>query len=248
MSNVDQKIPFAQSINYFTDRKINDALQSYGQSFPCYVTAVNGSIVTVKFDVTVPEGITLPEVTCPIAGSEYIRYPIQPGCKGYCIPANVSLRNASGLGAGGAPPDLSEPGNLTALVFFPFGNTNFFTVNGQYLVMYGETGVEITTKNQDCKLTLTASGITIDLNGGNLIVNNGNTTMNGNLTVNGLITGTNGFAISGGTGGTMNITGNINQTGNFQNTGTLTNNGKAVGSTHTHGGVQTGSGTTGTPT
>ena len=226
MSNVDQKIPFAQSINYFTDRKINDALQSYGQSFPCYVTAVNGSIVTVKFDVTVPEGITLPEVTCPIAGSEYIRYPIQPGCKGYCIPANVSLRNASGLGAGGAPPDLSDPGNLTALVFFPFGNTNFFAVNGQYLVMYGETGVEITTKNQDCKLTLTAAGITIDLNGGNLIVNNGNTTMNGNLT----------------------ITGDINQTGNFANTGTLTNNSKAVGSTHTHGGVQTGSGTTGTPT
>lgn len=246
MSDIDQKIPFSQSINLFADRKIADALQGYGQSFPCYVTSVDGSIVTVKFDVEVPDGITLPEVTCPVAGSEYIRYPIQPGCKGYCIPANVSLRKASGLGTG--TPDIFEPGNLTALVFFPFGNTSFFAVNGEYLFMYGETGVEITTKNQDCTLTLTSSGIIINLNGGNLIVNNGNTTMNGNLTVNGLITGTNGFAISGGTGGTMSVTGNISQTGNFQNTGTLTNNGKAVGSTHTHGGVQPGSGTSGTPT
>ena len=86
MSDIDQKIPFSQSINLFADRKIADALQGYGQSFPCYVTSVDGSIVTVKFDVEVPDGITLPEVTCPVAGSEYIRYPIQPGCKGYCIP------------------------------------------------------------------------------------------------------------------------------------------------------------------
>lgn len=37
-------------------------------------------------------------------------------------------------------------------------------------------------------------------------------------------------------------------TGNVSINGTLTNNGKAVGSTHTHSGVQTGSGTTGAPT
>jgi len=239
MSSIDQKISFAQSINLFADRKINDALQGYSQSFPCYVTSVNGSIVTVKFDVNVPDGITLPEVTCPVAGSEYIRYPIQPGCKGYCIPADVSLRKASGLGTG--TPDLSDPGNLTALVFFPFGNTAFFAVNGEYLFMYGETGVEITTKNQDCKLTLTSTGIIIDLNGGNLVVNNGNTTMNGNLTVNGLITGTDGFAISGGSGGTMSVNGNI------ATTGTITNNGKNIGSTHEHSGVTTGSGNTGAP-
>jgi hypothetical protein len=34
-------------------------------------------------------------------------------------------------------------------------------------------------------------------------------------------------------------------TGNIATTGTLTNNGKNIGSTHTHTGVQTGSGTTG---
>lgn len=40
----------------------------------------------------------------------------------------------------------------------------------------------------------------------------------------------------------------VNITGNVNITGTLTNNGKNVGSTHTHGGVDTGSGTSGAPT
>jgi len=81
-----------------------------------------------------------------------------------------------------------------------------------------------------------------------MVINDAGVTITGNLLVHGTITGDNGFHITGGTGATMQITGDIQQTGNYTSTGTLTNNGKAVGSTHTHGGVQTGSGTTGTPT
>ena len=43
-------------------------------------------------------------------------------------------------------------------------------------------------------------------------------------------------------------TGALNVVGSVSLTGTFTNNGKNIGSTHTHTGVQTGSGTTGTPT
>jgi len=240
-----QKTPIAIGLNNFTQKKIEDHLQTTGQILPCTVVSVTGSIVTVKFEIETGD-LTIPQITVPIAESQYTRLPIQPGDQGICMAANTRLGGITGLGQGLAP--LGQPSNLGGLVFLPISNKNWFTVNGQYLFLYGPQGVEITTINQDCTLVLNSSGITINLNGGNLIVNNGNTTMNGNLTVNGLITGTNGFAISGGTGGTMNITGNINQTGNFQNTGTLTNNGKAVGSTHTHGGVQTGTGTTGTPT
>ena len=240
-----QKVPFAVSLNNTVERQIEDHQQGLGKILPCSVVAVDGAIVTVNFEVD-SENITIPPVTCPIAESEYTRLPVQIGDKGICIAANTRLGGISGLGLGLAP--LSSPSNLGGLVFVPISNKNWFTVDGTYLVLYGINGVEITTKDQDVKLTLNHDGIIIDLAGGNLIVNNGNTTMNGNLTVNGLITGNNGFAISGGTGGTMNVTGNINQTGNFTQTGTLTNNGKAVGSTHTHGGVQTGGGTTGTPT
>ena len=235
--SIDQKLPFGQAISAFTANQTESGIQSQGRAWPCYVTQVSGSIVTVKFALTTNE--TIPEVTIPVFGPEYIRYPIQVGDKGFVVPADVSLRDMSGLGVG--IPDFSTPGNLSALVFMPIGNKNWFAVDGQYLVMYGPSGVEISTKNMDCTLTLNSSGITINLNGGNLIVNNGDTTMNGNLTVNGLITGTQGFNISGGST-TASVTGNVDIVG------TLTNNGKLVGSTHTHGGVQTGGGTTGAPT
>lgn len=234
----EQKSPLAKSLNDFSNQKINDAMQLVGKSLPCSVTEVQGSIVTVKFELyNIP--FTLPPVTIPVFGPEYIRYPIQVGDKGFCVAPDASLREMSGLGTGTA--DLTQPASLSSLVFFPIGNKNWFNVNGQYLVMYGPEGVEISTKSMDCTLTLNASGITINLNGGNLTVNNGNTTMNGNLTVNGLITGTDGFAISGGTGGTMQVTGNV------ATTGTITNNGKNIGSTHTHSGVQPGAGNTGAP-
>ena len=242
---LSQKIPFAASLSNAIQTKIDENEQSSGQCYPCHVTEVNGSIVTINFEVIVPDGVTLPPVTCPIAESQYVRLPVQVGDKGIAIAANTRLGGISNLGLGYAP--LINPSNLGGLVFMPIGDKKWFTVDGTYLFMYGINGVELTTINQDCKLTLTSTGITINLNGGNLIVNNGNTTMNGNLTVNGLITGTSGFHINGGTGATMQIAGDISQTGNFSNTGNLTNNGKDVGSTHKHSGVQSGASNTGNP-
>ncbi len=59
-------------------------------------------------------------------------------------------------------------------------------------------------------------------------------------------------ATAGGTASvtapTINLTGNVNITGNLVISGTVTNATKNIGSTHTHGGVQTGAGTTGVPT
>lgn len=66
------------------------------------------------------------------------------------------------------------------------------------------------------------------------------TTITGMLTVQGLITYQDGLAGTGGGVGTT-ITGNITQTG-----GQITSNGIPL-DTHTHGGVQTGSGNTGAP-
>lgn len=62
----------------------------------------------------------------------------------------------------------------------------------------------------------------------------------GKLTVDGLLTYKNGMNGSTGSGAAATISGNINFTG-----GTLTHNSKNIGSTHTHTGVQSGSGTTG---
>lgn len=56
-----------------------------------------------------------------------------------------------------------------------------------------------------------------------------------------------GIEINSPTALTINAP-NVAINGNVAITGTLTDNGKNVGSTHTHGGVQTGGGTTGAPT
>lgn len=242
--SIDQKLPFGQAISAFTASQTESGIQGQGRAWPCYVTAVTGSIVTVKFEVNTEE--TIPEVTIPVFGPEYIRYPIQLNDKGFAVPADVSLRNMSGLGVG--IPDFSNPGNLTSLVFMPIGNKNWSPVDGNALVMYGPNGCVIRDTGSGCVITLTPTGVTtavggttIEVIGDKVTMTTPNVIINGNLTVNGLITGTQGFNISGGTT-TAVVTGNVNIVG------TLTNNGKLVGSTHTHGGVQTGGGTTGVPT
>ena len=99
--------------------------------------------------------------------------------------------------------------------------------NNEDTIMYfGSASIRITASGA---MILTApSGITYDAPTNDY---------NGNQTTTGLITGNNGLSIQGGAG--------VSVTGNIVSTGTITNNGKNVGSTHTHGGVQTGGGTTG---
>ena len=242
----EQKSPLVKSLGSYTSQRISDAMQLIGKNLPCSVTAVEGSIVTIKFEMAQSIPFTLPEVTIPVFGPEYIRYPIQIGDKGYCVAADVSLRQITDLGVGAA--DFTQMPNLTALVFFPMGNKNWSTVDGNALVMYGPNGCIIRDTGSGCVITLTPSGVTtvvgsttIEVVGSKVTMTTPEVIINGKLTVHGLITGDQGFNISGGTT-TANITGNVNIVG------TLTNNSKLVGSTHTHGGVQTGSGTTGTPT
>lgn len=150
-----QKTPLAQSLNTLASKRINDSRQLLGKALPCSVTAVSGAIVTVKFEIQ--SNFTLPETTMPLFGPEYIRYPIQPGCKGLAIPAAAFLGGMSGLGGGVA--DLSIPGNLSALVFFPIGNTDWSTVDPDAVTIYGPNGVVLRNDDSDSTLVLTPSSI-----------------------------------------------------------------------------------------
>ena len=156
MSFNAQKTPFQRTMNRFVEGKVQDGASLAGKSWPCHVTAVNGSIVTVAFDVASP--FTLPQVTMPIFGPEYIRYPIQVGDKGITLAADVYIGNASGLG-GGAASNLATRGNLSVLVFLPIGNLNWtptedpnalvlYTVNRKTGTSFHESG-EIRTWGQE---------------------------------------------------------------------------------------------------
>lgn len=132
--STSQKIPFSRAINQFTDQRIVDALGQLGPVLPCHVTAVNGAIVTVNFDVDSSNvKFTFPPVTCATLGSKYVRVPIQIGDFGICVAADVRLGGVTGLGNGMAP--LVAPSNLGGLSFIPIGNINWedVAVNALFL-------------------------------------------------------------------------------------------------------------------
>ena len=238
----EQKTPFAVSISDYVQSKLEQNRQNFGWQLPCRVIAVNGAIVTVNFEIDTGGQYTFPPVTCPIAQSIYVRLPVQIGDLGMCISADARLGGVTGLGVIGALSPFGLPFILGALVYVPLGATDWSAVDPDAVNINAPNGVVIRDTNNACTITLVPSGVTVVRGATQMVINDAGVTITGNLLVHGTITGDNGFNISGGTSGTMNVTGNI------ISTGTITNNGKAIGSTHTHGGVQTGSGTTGTPT
>jgi len=243
--SAEQKTPFAVSISNLLDTKLGQNQQAFGFQLPCRVTAVNGAIVTVNFEIDTGGLFTFPPVTCPIAQSTYVRLPVQVGDFGVCMAADARLGGVTGLGQGLAPLEL--PFNLGALVYVPIGNKNWSSVDPNSVNINAPNGVVLRDTNNDTTVTLIPTGVTVIRGSTKMVIDNSGVTITGNLLVHGTITGDNGFHISGGTGATMQITGDISQTGNFANTGTLTNNGKNVGSTHEHSGVTSGSSNTGVP-
>jgi hypothetical protein len=228
--SAEQKTPFAVSLSNVFNTKLDQYQEGFGWQLPCVVKAVNGSIVTVAFQVDTGGTFTFPEVTCPIAQSTYVRLPVQVGDFGMCISANARLGGVTGLGQGLAP--LGLPFNLGALVYVPIGNLNWSEVDPNAVNINAPNGVVLRDTNNATTVTLVPSGVTVVRGSTKVIIDDNGITMYGNLTVHGHISGDSGFSITGGTGGTMQITGDIVQTGNFTNTGGLTNNGKNVGSTH----------------
>jgi len=212
-----QKTPFAVSLSNYLETKLEQNNEGFGWQLPCIVRAVNGSMVTVAFEVDTGGELTFPEVTCPIAQSKYVRLPVQVNDFGMCISANARLGGVTGLGKGLAP--LGLPFNLGALVYVPIGNTNWESVDPNAVNINAPNGVVIRDTENNCTITLLPTGVTVAIGSTSLIVDGTGVIVNGKFTVN----------------------------GNVETTGTLKNNGVSVGSTHKHSGIQTGTSNTGNP-
>ena len=240
MSGTNQKTPFARSMNLFAEKKIADALQKTGQSLPAHVVEVNGAIVTVAFDVE-NTPYTLPQVTIPLFGPEYIRYPIQVDDKGVVFAADASLRGNSGLGTGTA--DLSEPANLSALVFFPIANKAWSEVDPQAVTIYGPNGVVLRDTGDAANITLTPDSITFTIGSSRIVmtadridITSPNVAEHGVIELDGPITQTD----TEGLGTTATLLGPLHVTNDVTAEGTSLH-------THVHGGVYTGSSNTTPP-
>lgn len=188
--NNAQKTHFAQTQNEFAEKKIADAIQILGKELPCSVVSVSGSIVTVKFEVQ--SGFTLPQVTVPLLGAEYIRYPIQSGCPGVVFSADARLGGVSGLGSGVAT--LGVPANLAALVFMPIGNVNWSaTDDADAIVAYGPNGFILRDTGKNCSIvgdtentTVTAkTQLKLVVGSASITITNGAIDFEGTITING---------------------------------------------------------------
>lgn len=184
MSN-SQKTPFSVSINRFTNQRIQDALNGLGQVLPCYVTQVNGAIVTVNFSIDdANNGLTYPSVTCATIGSKYIRTPIQIGDEGVCIAATARLGGITGLGLGNSP--ITTPTNLGALIFVPIGNINWETLNADAVVISAPDGAIIQTDDGLSSVIISETEITLKYGPASIVLSSGGISITGILTINGL--------------------------------------------------------------
>jgi hypothetical protein len=163
----EQRTPLARTLPLFAQRAALREIEQRGYALPCHVTAVDGAIVTVAFDVSTTTGAPIPACTMALAGAEYIRLPIQVGCKGVAYPASCDISIETGLGPGSALPNFATlPANLSALTFFPIGNANWTaSPNANATVIYGAgAGVilqDISGSSPNASVTVNSSGVTI---------------------------------------------------------------------------------------
>lgn len=252
------KLPLYNALETAIDGKIKNALQALGKALPCSVVSASGTIVTVSFNVNLPW--TLPQVTIPVVGWQWMRAPIQVGDEGYALPADLSLGQISGLG-GSTAATSRVPANLSALVFMPVGNKSFVAVDPNAVTLYGPNGVVLQDTNAVAQvkinpteinatigttsihtdgttITITAGASTIVATSSSVAITAAAIDLNGPVTIAGTLSQTGGGASS--------FSGNITGSGTVTTTGNITGAGIPL-ATHVHTGVQTGSGDTGGP-
>jgi hypothetical protein len=162
MADNSQKTPYAQTANTWATKRIGDAVQLAGKALPAQVVSIpepGVPIVAVKFLLTGPI-FTLPIVTLPVAGSMYARSPTQVGDLGVVFPADVYIGGVSGLGGGVA--DLSQRANLSTLVWFAIGNTNWSAMDPNVFTLLGPNGVTLRDAGSMSQLLLTPSSIDVE--------------------------------------------------------------------------------------
>ena len=177
-----RKLPIFSSIGQAARQQAVRSDNLAGKAMPASVASVNGAAVTVNFEVQT--GYPLPKISVPILGSEYIRLPIQPGCKGMVISSDYYLGAMTGLGTGAA--DMKRRGNLGNLVFVPLGSQSWASVDGDVLTMYGVSGVTITDKDGgNSSVTLTEDSAVLKCGDASVTCSGGKVSVSGTLVING---------------------------------------------------------------
>lgn len=178
-----RKNPPADWLSHLARRQADLIGEHRGKALPASVIAVLDRIVTVRLEVDCNPA--LPPLNVPIAESEYVRTPIQPGCKGVVISADVSLGQMTGLGSRRPALNDSSP-NLSACIFLPLSNAEWEALDNDTLHMYGVAGVQITDRlNGSSTVTLTKDGVTLSTGSATVTLSGGRVEISGELIING---------------------------------------------------------------
>ena len=169
MADNFDKLWLQKQLNRNAIRRASEAIQAIGRALPCSVTAVNGSIVTVKFEINSTPW-TLPPITIPKLESNWIREPTQIGDFGMTVPADAYLSAISGFG--GAAPTLARPANLSALIFVPVSNKQSPPIDPNAAQVQGPNGtINRTTTGTTSSVVTNASGTTVTYGSNTLVIN-----------------------------------------------------------------------------
>lgn len=172
------KLWVQKNLNQTAINRAQQAINSLGRALPCRVTAVDGAIVTVAFEVNATPW-TIPEITIPKAESPWIRMPTQVGDKGITMPADVYLGGVSGLGGGVA--NMSRPSNLSALVFVPISNAKSDPIDPDAAQIEGPNGAIIQTQDGNASITVSGDAITLKFGSKVVVLNSTGLTIDGIL-------------------------------------------------------------------
>ena len=178
MSNNIHKTPLAFSLPKMAYGRADRRLSQLGKALPAHVVSNNNSMVTVQFDVAGTDYANLPQVTIPLYGCEYIRYPIVSGCKGVVFSADVRIGITTGLG--NHVYDFTQPGNLTSLYFMPMANTAWSeTDNPNAVVIYGPDGVVMRDTGNTANMTILPGSISLTAGGHSIVISSAGVVIDG---------------------------------------------------------------------
>ena len=199
MAGNTQKTYLGGTLNQWATRRVRDALNLLGHDLPCSVVSVaNYPILTVNFLVN-SSPLVLPQLQVPIFGPEYIRYPIQEGCEGVVFSVDTYIGHITGLGPS-TSPTLTQPGNLSALVFFPTGKTGWAPpIDPNSLNLYGPNGAILYNAAKTAILKVTTTEVSVQMPAGLPFVIKGNAVIEGGLALSGNITAEDGTSVYTGT-------------------------------------------------
>lgn len=184
MSDNAQKTAFGRSANELARKKALDAIQITGKSLPCSIVSISGWIATVKFEVDAAP-FTLQNVIVPVASSQYDYLPLQAGDPGVVRAADARLGGLSGLG-GGVAKLVTTPGNLSTLVFEPFGKVAYTAPADPLMrVVQGPNGVIVQTLDGSAFVKITKDLMTLTCGSATITLNK-----DGTITIGGIVWGT----------------------------------------------------------